>query len=163
MLSLRLYSPPLPVGVKRELARELTATALCALQMAAATAAITTIQFVSYLAEDFAIGGDLVGDGAEHLYFLEIAGLDLDRRAKEALARELTPVLGRLLLVRRDDLSKISLRFVACSQEDLAVGGRLAACEREAGAVRQAHPKSPRATADLRPVRARPTDDPGFR
>jgi phenylpyruvate tautomerase PptA (4-oxalocrotonate tautomerase family) len=120
---LRFYSPELPVEQKRLMAQELTEAVLRALHLPDQARDWTTVQFVPFRSEDFAVAGRLMSDTDRPDYHLEFTDRGLNRTKKEALVRILTPLLARLLDLPPDETDRINIQFNEYHPEDMAVGG----------------------------------------
>jgi phenylpyruvate tautomerase PptA (4-oxalocrotonate tautomerase family) len=124
MSFLRLYSPELSTEQKRLIARSLTDGIIRSLHLPVQAQAEITIQFLPFRLEDVAVGGELLSDSGPANYLLEIADRGLTREKKDALNRDLTPLLGRLLDLEMDQWGKVYLVFRNYEPHDIAVGGR---------------------------------------
>jgi len=124
MSFLRLYSPELTPEQKCLIARGLTDGIIRALHLPVQARAAITIHFLPFRLEDVAVGGEMLSDSGPANYLLEISDRGLTREKKDALNRELTPLLARLLDLEMDQLGKIYLVFRNFEPHDMAVGGR---------------------------------------
>jgi len=131
---LRLTLPETTVDKKREIAAELTSAVTRALVLPDEARDWTTVQFLPYSAEDFAVGGKLAADGGAIDYHLEISDRSLTQPMRERIVAEVTPLLVRLLGLKDDERFKVNILFHSYSLDDLAIGGYfLRDIERHAG------------------------------
>src|SRR5437588_1645754 len=134
---LRLHCPALPVKDKKIIAKELTNATMRYFRLTKSYANRCTVQFVPFELEDIAIDGKLLSAGGEPDYHLEVSYRKLSEEQKQTYAREVTPLLARLLnvktrswlerLLRVTDppLFRVSIQFHAYGDDDYALGGRL--------------------------------------
>jgi phenylpyruvate tautomerase PptA (4-oxalocrotonate tautomerase family) len=124
MMCLRLYSPELSQQQRRIVARDLTNGVIRALHLPEQARAGITIHFMPYRLDDIAVGGEILSDLAEADHIVEISDRGLTWEKKDALNREMTPLLARLLGLELAQTSKINLIFRNYEPHDVAVGGR---------------------------------------
>jgi phenylpyruvate tautomerase PptA (4-oxalocrotonate tautomerase family) len=124
MSFLRLYSPELSTEQKRLIARGLTDGVIRSLHLPVQARTAITIHFLPFRLEDVAVGGELLSDAGPANYLLEISDRGLTREKKDALNRDLTPLLARLLDLEMDQWGKVFLVFRNVEPHDIAVGGR---------------------------------------
>jgi phenylpyruvate tautomerase PptA (4-oxalocrotonate tautomerase family) len=112
----------LPLELKREIARQLTNKVSEILPDQKKD--WCTVHFQAFRPEDFAIGGELIIDGRPPHYHLEFSFATLPKNKKRELVNELTPLLGRLLGLRPNELYRINVIFSDYDPQDFAVGGK---------------------------------------
>ena len=97
---LRLHCPALPLKEKKLIAKELTNATMRHFRLTKSYANRCTMQFVPFELEDIAIDGKLLSAGGEPDYHLEVSYRNLSEEQKKTYAREVTPLLARLLNVK---------------------------------------------------------------
>jgi phenylpyruvate tautomerase PptA (4-oxalocrotonate tautomerase family) len=122
MSYLRLSSIDLPLEQKREIARQLTNKVSELLPDEKKERC--TVHFQAFRPEDCAIGGQLIIDGRAPHFHLEFSFPVLPKMKKRELVNELTPLLGRLLGLRPNELHRVSVIFSDYDPQDFAVGGK---------------------------------------
>jgi len=123
MSYLRIYTPELPVDLKRQIAKEVTDALVRSLELPEDYRLHTTIHFIPFRPEDMAVGGELAVDNDELHYQVEVYDRYLMPPKKRVMAAELTAVLGRLLGLGSEKLGNIYVRFCEYALDDLSIGG----------------------------------------
>lgn len=120
---IRLYVPELSTARKRELAQTLTDAVVRVLQMPEEARDWLTTHFVTYSAEDLAVGGKLVADGCAPEFMIDYIDLDTNQRIKDDLAHEVTLAVASAFELEPGQLGRISFRFQGLSPDEIAMGG----------------------------------------
>jgi len=124
MAYLRLSSLPLGESTKRHVADELTATVLDILPDERPER--TTVHFTPFEAEDFAIAGRLVSDGAIPDTHLEISAPGVDEKSWFALRNRLTDVLVEALAIPDAERWHVNVKLNRYDPHSFAVAGNAA-------------------------------------
>jgi len=122
---LRVASLPLDPEAKRRLADELTATVLDILP--GQKPEWTTVHFTPFLADEFAVAGRLVEDGATSDIHLELAAPEVvDEKQWIALRNRLTDVLCEELEIDLADRWHVNVKLNRYNPHSFAVAGNAA-------------------------------------
>jgi phenylpyruvate tautomerase PptA (4-oxalocrotonate tautomerase family) len=120
---IRLYVPELSADQKREVAKDLTDSVIGALRMPEEARDWLTIHFVTYAAEDLAVGGKLVADGGAPEFYVDYIDLDINQRIKDDLASAVSASIGRAFRLQPGQMGRINFRFQSVSPDEIAMGG----------------------------------------
>jgi phenylpyruvate tautomerase PptA (4-oxalocrotonate tautomerase family) len=121
---LRLSSLPLDDATKRHLADELTSTVLDVLPDQKPEWA--TVHFTPFEANDFAVAGRLVSDGAIADTHLELSATDVDEKSWFALRNRLTDVLIEALGIPDSERWHVNVKLNRYDAHSFAVAGNAA-------------------------------------
>lgn len=120
---LKLYAPEFSFEQKKIMAAELTDCIVTALALPQTARDQVTIQFMPYRLENMAIGGRLLSETEAPDYHLEFYDTALTPHKKEALARQLIPLVMEQLGLHPTEADRLSILFRSCHPGDLAMGG----------------------------------------
>lgn len=121
---IRVTLPEASIETKRTAAARLTDAVQQILGIPAEARDWTTIHFVDYRFEDFAVGGRLAADGQAAEYYIDYVDMDINQRIKDRLAHELTATLAECVGLSPKDFGRINFRYQGVSPDDVAMGGR---------------------------------------